>query len=164
MRTWLIKAWASPVSNHITAAVDVDRLAGDVGSRVAGEKENRADEIFRLQDVAERVRAQLLHQFLFSPMAAGQTSVGNARADRIRGDPIRAQFTRQTFDEADDGSLRCRVMSTFLRAVVRDSRSDADDAAAFLRARRRHERPRAQEIPYATTVDGSVPFRFFHLH
>src|SRR5437870_7816185 len=134
MSTWLIKAWASPVSNHVAAAVDVDRLAGDVGSRVAGEKENRSDEIFRLQDVAERVRAQPLHQFLISPMAAGQSSVGNARADRICGDPIRAQFTRQTFDEADDGSLRCCVMSSFLRAVVPDSRSDGADSAAFVRA------------------------------
>src|SRR5439155_18734742 len=156
MRTWLIKAWASPVSNHVAAAVDVDRLAGDVGSRVAGEKENRPDEIFRLQDVAERVRAQPLHQFLFSPMAAGQSSVGNARADRVRGDPIRAQFTRQALDEADDGSLRCCVMSALLRAVVRDSRSDADDATIFLRAHRRDERARAEKVASEIDIHRSI--------
>ena len=55
-------------------------------------------------------------------------------------------------------------MSTFLRAVVRDSRSDADDAAALSRAHGRHERPRAQEIPSEIDIDGSVPFCFFHVH
>ena len=48
------------VSDHVAAAVDVDRLAGDVRSGVAGEEENRTDEVFWLQDVAQWIGSQPL--------------------------------------------------------------------------------------------------------
>src|SRR5207248_775340 len=84
------KSKAGAQSTHVAAAVDVDRLAGDVRSRVAGEKENQPNEIFQLQDVAKRVRAQPLHQFLFSPVATGQSSHRTEKElmQRLRSNPL----------------------------------------------------------------------------
>ena len=55
-------------------------------------------------------------------------------------------------------------MSAFLRAVVRDSRSDADDATIFLRAHRRDERARAEKVASEIDIHRSIPVFFLHVY
>src|ERR671925_2066039 len=81
----------APLS-HLTAAVDVDRLASDIGGCVTGEKEERADEVFRRQDVAQRIGAQSLLHLGFAPVRSWQRGIGEARANGVNRNAIQSDF------------------------------------------------------------------------
>ena len=118
-------------SSEIQPAVDVERLRGDVGRRVAGQEHHRIGDFLG--------RAQALREGWFPPpsarSAAGHAGGRHVGLDQARGDRVRAHAMRRA--EARD-HLRQRNQPGLARGVMRGARAAvlAADRTDMRRSRR----------------------------
>src|SRR5438132_11894065 len=96
-------------------------------------------------------------------MSARHCGIGGAGTDGVDGNSVGTHFTSEGLDEADNRRLRRGIRSEFLRAVMRNAGSDADDSAALLFSHGRNNGSRAEKIPAKINVDGPVPSFLAHV-
>src|SRR5580765_4711897 len=90
-------------------------------------------------------------------MTPRHIGVGRAGTNRVDGDPIGTELTRQRFYEADDRRFRRRIVGKLTRAVMSDRRCDADYAPAFLPAHGGNEGAGAEKVAAEIDVECAIP-------
>src|SRR5687767_9509195 len=108
----------------------------------------------------QRRGAQAFHHFFFRAMLARHGSVSRAGADGVNGDAVRADFAGEGFDESHHSGFRRGVVGELAHAVVADTRGEADNSPALLRAHRRYELAAAQKVTADVDVDRTIPIFF----
>src|SRR5205823_9383165 len=76
---------------QITAAIDVQDLAGREAGLVGGEENGGAGNVVRLRDAAERDGLGRGGDLFFAAAVARLGGVGQARRDRVDPDPVRRE-------------------------------------------------------------------------
>ena len=128
------------------AAVDHERLAGDVAGLVRGQEAHGGGDIGRLPEAAERDRLQVLrpdHRVFDHEL--GDAGVHDPRGDRVDADPVRAQIHRRRADEGVDATLRGVVDRHPALDMEAVDRGRDDDGTAPARGHRPARLLRAQE-------------------
>jgi hypothetical protein len=108
-------------SRHDQPAVDIDRLAGNVGGIVAGEESHQPRNIFAgagasHRDTLDPFRHQLARPVVAKQLAPGlvvigpHVSVDDPRTEGIHGDALLGQLLGEALGYADHPELRCGVM------------------------------------------------------
>src|SRR5499426_2484535 len=131
-------------SNHRHPAVHVQRLAGDVGGLLRGEKDRGSRHI---RPRAEPARGDSGKDRL--PLLVAEL-VGHRRGDQARRDAVRRHaafgiFGGDRLDHADHPGLGRGVIALTGIAGDADHRGDADDAAETLPHHPAYRRPREAE-------------------
>ena len=91
---------ASDPLRHQHAAVDVQRLTGNVFRLVGSEEQNRIGDVLRFTESAQR--SLCFKGFAgFFRQRAGHVGVDKAGGDAVDGNAAAADFTRHGFGEAD---------------------------------------------------------------
>src|ERR1039458_60340 len=113
--------------SHLHAAVDGDDTAGDIAGVVLEQEPDRMGDLLGAPqsargdvglDPVERLFGNRGHHF----------GVDEAGSDAVHRDPAPGRLERQTFREAEQARLRCRVVGLANAAGLTDDGTDVDDA------------------------------------
>src|SRR5439155_3516253 len=125
-----------PPLAHYIAAVNGDRLAGDVARFVTAEPQNGIGDLFRSAEALHGHKG-LEHLVQLWPLAFGDHLVGHRRLDHTGADVIHADaasrvLKRGALGEADHAMLRGVIRSTLIAADQAAERRAVHDGAAAL--------------------------------
>ena len=98
-------------SPHDAAAIGKDRLAGYETGGIAGQKNRRTGEVFRLTNAAQRDSFSLSINLLFGLMSARLCGIGDAGANNVDGYPVGRELDSEGFGESNNPRLGRGVMS-----------------------------------------------------